>query len=165
MRIRKAQLPKDVLEMINLYRSKTLSEIKKIEARWACGIYKKHSLYPMRKSEGYEIYYVKLNELIESADFGEMMYKKLNPKKLLTGIYERDFRVVKILDCWSKGGYIDPPEICLNSLQQISFGDGRHRTIVAFHLGEKYIPVVVHSSLFDKISKVIQLKKTKNKTK
>ena len=161
MRIRKAQLSKEVLEMINRYRNKTLSEIRKIEARWSCGAYEKYSLYSMRKSEGYEIFYVELKELIESADFGEMMYEKLNPKKLFTDIYERDFRIVKILDQWSKKRYIDPPEICLNHLQKISFGDGRHRTIVAFHLGEKYIPVMVHSSLFDKLSKMIYLKETK----
>jgi hypothetical protein len=117
----------------------------------------------MREFEGCKIFYVELNKLIELADFGEMMYKKLNPKKLFTGIYERDFRVVKILDHWSKGGYIDPPEICLNHLQKISFGDGRHRTIVAFHLGEKYIPVMVHLSLVDKISKMVELKENKTR--
>lgn len=161
MRIKKAQLPKEVLEMINLYRDKKLTEIQKIKARWACGTYKKHSLYPVRKTEGYEIFYVDLKELIGSADFGEMMYEKLNPKKLFTGIYERDFRIVKVLDQWNKKGYIDPPEISVDHLQKIVFGDGRHRTITAFHLGEKEIPVVVHTSSLDKVSNLMRLRKNK----
>lgn len=160
MRIKKAQLPKEVLEMINLYRDKELAEIQKIKARWACGAYKKHAFYPIRKSEGYKIYYVELKGLIKLADFGEMIYKKLNPKKLFNGIYERDFRIVKVLDQWSKKGFIDPPELCLTHLGKLSFNDGRHRTIVAFHVGEERIPVVVHSSLVDKISRLISLSDT-----
>lgn len=146
--------------MIDLYRDKEITEIQKIKARWACGTNKKHALYPLRKSEGYKIYYVELNQLIRLADFGEMMYKKLNPKKLFTRIYERDFRIVKVLDRWNKKGYIDPPELCLTNLGKLSFNDGRHRTIAAFHVGEEKIPVVVHSSLVDKISQLVNLSDT-----
>lgn len=161
MRIKKAQLPKDVLEMINLYRDKTLTDLKKIKVRWACGSYKKYSRLPVLKSEGYEIFYVELDDLIKLADFGEMMYAKLNPKKLFTGIYERDFRVVKVLDHWNKNGYIDPPEISVDSSKKISFSDGRHRTVTAFHLGEKEIPVIVHRSSIDSVSSLISLRKNK----
>lgn len=157
MRIKKDQLPKDVLEIIDLYRGKKLIEIQKIKARWACGTHKKHSLYPVCKTEGYNIFYVDLRELIGSADFGEMMYEKLNPRKLFTRIYERDFRIAKVLDRWNKGGYIDPPELCLNHLGAISFNDGRHRAIAAFHLGEKRMPVAIHSSLVNRISQLINL--------
>ncbi len=157
MRIKKSQLPKEVLAMINLYKGKKSTEIRAIKARWACGAYKKYSLHPVLETEGCEVFYVNLGELIKSADFGEIMYEKLNPKKLFTNIYERDFRVVKVLDQWNKKGYIDPPELCLNYLGMISFGDGRHRTIAAFHLGEERIPVVVHASLVDKISQLINL--------
>lgn len=106
---------------------------------------------------GCRIFYVNINELVEKADFGEMINEKLNPQKLFTGVDERDFRVAKILERWDKGGPIDPPEICLDYRNQISFGDGRHRTIIAFQLGEKRIPVLVGWNSRKKIAEQIKL--------
>ena len=154
MRIRKAKLPKKILETINLYRDKKPAEIKKIKARWAFGVNRKRVFRP---SQGCCVFFVELKKLVGAADFGEMMFAPLNPRELFSGIDERDFRVAQVLAHWDKGGYIDPPEICLNRLGHVTFGDGRHRTIAAFHLGEKKIPVRVHRSLIKKVSTAINL--------
>ncbi len=162
MQINKPRLSQDVLEEINFYRNKNIQEIKKIKPQWACGT-NKNRLHDkgLSSAEGYKLYYVELAKLIEIADFGEMMYEKLNPQELFTGVDERDFRVAKALNHWSKNGYMDPPDICLNHLGEISFGDGRHRTLTAYHLGEGYIPVMVHQSLVKRISAIINISKVK----
>ena len=153
---RKAKLPKDILKKINAFRDKDIVEIRKIKVRWAYGVNRKYRKFPLR---GYRFFYVDLKYLIDSADFGEMMSIGLNPQKLFNGVDERDYRIAMLLDHWSKDGYIDPPEIGLNNSGRISFGDGRHRTITAFHLGEKEIPVVIHSSLVKRVSAVIKLER------
>lgn len=154
MRIRKAKLSPKILETINRYRDKKPTELKKIKARWACGVNRKRVFRP---SQGCRVFYVEPKNLVGAADFGEMMFAPLNPRELFSGIDERDFRVAQVLDHWSKNGYIDPPEIYLNHFGQVAFGDGRHRTIAAFHLGEKKIPVRVHRSLIKKVSTTINL--------
>jgi len=159
MHIRKAGLPKDILKKINLYRDKDLAEIKKIRVRWARGATRQ---YPRRSSD--RLLYVNLENLIKLADFGEMMYVPLNPRQLFTGVDERDFRVAMILDRWNKEGAIDPPELGLNHLGQISFGNGRHRTITAFHLGEEEIPVEIDLSHIEIIGKLIDLRNHKKKS-
>lgn len=158
MRIRKAQLPEEVLRMISLYRNKDLIDIKKIKAYWACGVNQEYAMYIPSNFEEYSVFYVNLKKLINLAEFGEMMHEKMNPQYLFTEIYERDFRIVKVLDRWNKKEYIDPPELGLDYQGKIIFHDGRHRTVVAFHIGEKEIPVMIHSSVIDKISQLIYLK-------
>jgi len=97
MRIKKAKLSSKILKTINLYRDKEPSEIRKIKVLWACGVNKKHLYRPL---QGCRVFYVELKKLIDSADFGEMMFVALNPRQLFTGIDERDFRVAQILDHW-----------------------------------------------------------------
>lgn len=152
MNLRKSGLPKDILAKINFYRDKDLSDIKKIKVRWARGSKRR---YPRQSSD--RLFYVSVNELIRSADFGEMMYVSLNPWQLFTGVDERDFRVAKILEHWDREGYIDPPEIRIDHRGKVTFGDGRHRTITAFHLGEEEIPVQVPLELVTKMSSLIKL--------
>ncbi len=152
MKIKRAKLPKKILSEIAIYREMDISKLSEIKVLWA--ISKKDMLYGMR---GRRLFYVDLNELVEKADFGEMMYKKLNPQRLFTGVDERDFRVAKILERWNKGDLIDPPEIFLDHKKQINFGDGRHRTIVAFQLGEKRIPVLVDWRARKNIAEQIKL--------
>lgn len=152
MKIKRAKLSKKILNEIAIYREMDTSRLSEIKVLWA--ISKKDMRYRMR---GNRLFYVDLNELIEKADFGEMMYKKLNPKKLFTGVDERDFRVAKILERWNKGGMIDPPEIFIDHKKQINFGDGRHRTIVAFQLGEKRIPILVDWRIRKKVAEQIKL--------
>jgi hypothetical protein len=138
MEIRRAKLPKKILDEIAVYRKMENSKLSKIKVCWATN--KKDMKYGMK---GCRMFYVNLKELVEKAYFGEMICEKLNPQRLFTGVDERDFRVAKILERWDKKGPIDPPEICLDYKGRINFGDGRHRTIVAFQLGEKIIPVLV----------------------
>jgi len=150
MHIRKAQLAHDVL---NTYRNKTLSEISSIKVLWACGINEKHSLNTGRHlSDGYQLFYVDIKELVNLSEFGEMGHARLNPHQLFSGIDGQDLRIARILDHWNKGGYIDPPEIYFSNSQKLGFSDGRHRTIAAFHLGVEKIPVIMHLSSIDKVS-------------
>ena len=161
MRIRKAKFPKKALALIGVYRRKELAELKGIKSKWACGKYRHKAIYHYRYAEGYRLFYVELKALIDSADFGEMGHAKLEPSKLFNGVNERDFRVVQVLDHWRNGGFIDPPEICLDRSQKITFGDGRHRTVTAFHIGKKEIPVFVHVTGVKGLSKLIKLRRAK----
>lgn len=152
MQLRKSGLPKDILNKINFYRDKDIGDLKKIKIRWARG---SNRQYPRQSLD--RLFYVDLNELVRSADFGEMMYLPLNPWQLFTGVNERDFRIAKILEHWSGEGHIDPPEICIDHKGRVVFGNGRHRTITAFHLGEEEIPIQVPLEMVTKISSLLKL--------
>lgn len=159
MIIRKAEFPEELKEFVNFYRNKKLYETNKIKARWACGENIKH-LFSISTSslQDYSIFFVKIRDLINGIDFGEMKGIALNPKVLFNGVDERDWRIAKILNHWEKCEYIDPPEICMDCYSQnIDFSDGRHRTIAAFHLGEEKIPVIIHYTLFKNISSILEL--------
>lgn len=158
MVLKKVKLSPQVFELINSYKSKTIDEIKKIQVQWACGINKKYRRYPIK---GTKLFYVELEKLIATVDFGEMGYQKLDPQRLFTGVEDRDFRIARALYHWDQNGYIDPPEIFPEHSQNITFADGRHRTIAAFHIGEKHIPVLVHRSVINKLLPHIELIKLK----
>ncbi|MCF6276713.1 MAG: hypothetical protein L3J07_02570 [Candidatus Magasanikbacteria bacterium] len=157
----KVKLSKEIINYIDSYKNKSLFEINKIIVKWAYGTNKKYlsKYYKLIGLKDYSIYLVNTKELINKADFGEMGHTKLKPDILFNGIDERDFRIAKLLEHWGDGGFIDPPEIFINNLPNISFNDGRHRTIVAFHLGEKEIPVIIHNTLIEKISSITKLNK------
>lgn len=160
MRIRKSKFPKKALALIKSYKEKEPVEIKKIQVKWACGKNRNKATRRYRYAGGYRLFYVNLKALVGSADFGEMGYSKLQPYKLFNGVNERDYRVVQALDHWSQDGFIDPPEIYPDR-QKVAFADGRHRTIAAYHLGKKEIPVYVHTEGIDEITNLIKLRRSR----
>jgi hypothetical protein len=158
MKLRKAELPKDLREFIDSYRNKKIAEIGKIKVRWAYGENNKYLRYISVVSlRDYFVFLVKTRELIDKADFGEVARAAMRPDLLFNNVDERDFRVAKILDHWNKKGYLDPPEISTDIFGRIIFHDGRHRAVVAFHLGEEKIPVLVHKTIVKKVSDVLNL--------
>ena len=146
-------------ELICSFNQMEREEIKKISVKWACGINKRFlTKSAPRSANGYRVFYIDLNQLIHLGNFGEMDGVELAPHHLFTGGEKRDYRVAKVLYHWSNDGYIDPPEIYpSNRSQKISFTDGRHRTIAAFHIGEKQIPVLIHKSFIQEMSRIITL--------
>lgn len=154
MKIRKVNF-KSVSKFIDTYRKMNSCELNMIKAKWAVGD-KRSKMF--NDPEGYSIFLVNIEELISKVDFGEMGFEKMNPSKLFTNVDISDFRIAKILEHWRNGGYVDPPALYLNSFNQLYISDGRHRTISAFHLGEKNIPVAVPCSLIEDVAKKINLK-------
>lgn len=157
MKIREIDSRK-TLAFIESYKKMTNSELKTVKVRWAFGDNKKRILSNL---EDYSFYSVDTKELIKKVDFGEMGLKKMNPYKLFTNVDASDYRIAKILKHWIGGGYIDPPILCFKSSNKFYIADGRHRTITAHHLGEKYIPVAIHKTFLKQISEIIYLKKIK----
>jgi hypothetical protein len=149
--------PEDV-EKVSYYKKMDLNEILKISAKWACGSNEKYlSNLGLHPTEFYSLFWVECKELINTIEFEELDGVNLNPKLLFNDINERDCRVVKVLDHWRNGGYIDPPVISINRLNKIWFADGRHRTIAAFHIGEEKIPIIFEKSKFKNISLTLSL--------
>jgi hypothetical protein len=52
-------------------------------------------------------------------------------------------KVAGVLAHWEAQRFMDPPEIWLDARRGIRIRSGRHRTLVAHHLGEQTIPVAV----------------------
>lgn len=56
-------------------------------------------------------------------------------------------------------GYMNPSEVGYNEYRKaIMFGDGRHRLVAAYQLGEEYAPVIVSNSEIPNITKLIRTK-------
>jgi hypothetical protein len=111
------------------------NELEKISARWAdldnLDRFYDADLHP---DNNIEIKYYPIVDIINKGDF-----KELNPFKLITD-HTNDMRYVHIIETWESGGYMDPPEAYSDGIKW-SFTNGRHRTIAAYHIGEKCIPI------------------------
>lgn len=166
MKLRNKKLPAEIIEFVDMYKGKKKNEIDKISIKWTCDndqnyLYNK----TLTTTGGYSIYWVETFELINKANFGEMGGHPLMPELLFNNIYERDWRVAKILDHCFNAKYLDPPDVNLDYSDKITFGDGRHRTIVAFHLGLEKIPIAIEQSMVNKISSILTLSEDKNDKK
>lgn len=150
------KFPKAALELIQKYKLKDEQDIHNIRAKWACGKHMKYSrIY--KHPTCYKLFYVEMRVLLELADFEEVGNAPVEPLKLFKDIPERDFRVAKVLDHWSKGEYIDPPEVYVH-FSKLVFSDGCHRTVAAFHIGEDVIPIYIHVSNVNSVLKRISRK-------
>lgn len=157
MNLRKAN-KSDITILLQTYKNKKTEDLKNIKIKWAVGLYKeKMSLSCQSYLDGYLFFYVKTDQLIYKANFGEMRYVPLQPEILFNGVNERDWRIAKILDYCNDNLYLDPPIISVDKYGKLSFDDGRHRTIVAFNLGKKKIPVAIHLDHVKEIEKIIDL--------
>ena len=130
--------------LTNKYRSLTHSELLNIKPRWAfkdnIDKISNHNLDPYFNS--YEIVSFKTKNIVTRVNFLE-----LDPKVLFTRDDASDYRVAKILDDWQNMKFIDPPTLSISLEGQLTFSDGRHRTIVAYHLKELEMPIAFHKSL------------------
>lgn len=152
MKLHKAN-SKQYLHTISIYKNKNIKEIRSIKIRWAHGSNKEHYFEYL---ENHSVFMVKTKELINKIDFGEMGFKKLNPHVLFNGTIVSDGRIAKALEHWEKNNFMDPPILALKS-SNLYIVNGRHRTIVAFHLGEKTIPVAIPNDQINEIGQILNL--------
>lgn len=145
-------------KLIETYRKMDSFELSKIKVKWAI---RENSKYMRGDFEDYSFFIVNLYELIAKVNFGEMDFCRMDPNKLFTESINSNYRIARCLDHWRNSKYIDPPRISLDSLDSVSISDGRHRTITAFQLGEKEIPVAIPNCLIDLINSKIDLKNLK----
>ena len=64
-------------------------------------------------------------------------------------------RVVKAIEHFKSGGYMNPSMISLG-YRGIDFTDGRHRLVAAYRLGEKTAPVIVPKEQADEIVELLK---------
>lgn len=149
------EFPPDFRELIRQYSLITREQLKLIRPKWAFGADIDHmqdgSLHPLFGN--YTIFLVDVNELISKVDF-----ISLNPSHLFSGDEASDSRVAKIIDDWTNGRFIDPPTLSTHTDGTLSLSDGRHRSIVAYHIGVKTIPVAIHNTMIEYFSKKIGLR-------
>ncbi|WP_339869371.1 hypothetical protein [uncultured Algoriphagus sp.] len=129
--------------------------IQNINPVWATGKFMDQNMMNRLEPNGsYAHIQVSTIGLIEEVDFGE-----LNPKILFSGDMASDMRFVTTLDRWEGGLPVDPPELGIdinNGKINFKVSDGRHRAILAFHLGEDCIPVYVHKSNIEHIKILVK---------
>lgn len=82
------------------------------------------------------IYNADIIKLIEVTNLG----KSFDLNNIFKDDVRSNSRILNILERWNRKLYVDPPTIIRNNDSYI-FKDGRHRTIAAYHLQIKTIPV------------------------
>jgi len=141
---------------IKFYKEKTDEQLKSITPLWAYGEHIDHLLNSTlnHKNKEHQIFLVNTKELIKVSEFNEV-----NTSVLFTGEMLNDGRVATILYRWDTKKFIDPP--CVGLLnrykEKLCFSDGRHRTKTTYLLGHNQIPIAIHQTEIDDISKIIQL--------
>jgi hypothetical protein len=138
------------------YKAKTLVQLQSIIPKWAYAN-DSDNIFDMRlhpKTEEYLIFLVYTRGLIEISEFHEV-----NSDILFTGNILNDGRVATILHRWDNNQFIDPPTvgILIANKSKLSFSDGRHRTKTTYLLGHEQIPIAIHKSDIDSISKMLKL--------
>ena len=136
--------------LINIYKKLTKKELLEIKPKWAFG----EDLFADFDEDIFA--WVNTKELIEKMEFGAMG-GDIDPYVLFSDRENGNQRITKILDRWKNRTLVDPPSIHSDRLGKITFGDGRHRLITAFHLGAKRVPVAIHKSNRETISKFLDL--------
>ncbi|MGP8216341.1 MAG: hypothetical protein ACLQQ4_12300 [Bacteroidia bacterium] len=138
------------------YKERTLTQLQSIIPKWA---YAKDSdnIFDIRlrpKTGEYLMFLVDTKELIKTSELHEV-----NTEILFTGNRLNDGRVAMILHRWDNNQFIDPPtvEIFDSNKSKIGFSDGRHRSKTSYLLGHIQIPIAIHKSQIDSISKMLRL--------
>jgi hypothetical protein len=132
------------------------SDLKKIKPIWATGPLLNFNMMnrPDKHNKRKHVY-VKIIDLIEKVDFGE-----LNPTILFTGKAHSISRYITTLDRWENGLSVDPPDLQIffnSGRKQLKIADGRHRTILSFHVGALCIPVCVNRFDIEYLSDMVEL--------
>jgi hypothetical protein len=116
-------------------------EVIKIKPLWAIGKNVKYLLDKTLdpKNGRFVFKMVKTERLVKCSDFYE-----IDMNSLYTGDETNDYRVSRILDCWGKGKYLDPPTIYIDrNTNKVVYNDGRHRVKVSYLLKIEKIPVAL----------------------
>ena len=143
-------------EQLKLYQQKVLTELQKIQPKWAYGkeadSLLDFSQHPI--NESYSIFLVDTSELIQKTEF-----IGFDAQVLFTGDLASDSRIATTLSQWENNGFVDPPTIILSDLtrDRLSIADGRHRTKLTYHLGHKEIPIAIQNNLIERVSQIINL--------
>jgi hypothetical protein len=144
----------ELIENLNPFKNGQSQHLKLVKAKWAYGI-NINELYNKTINPAIsdcEIYFVKTKELIRKSDF-----LKVTSQTLFDRNETSMKRMSEILERWKKELFIDPPTIypCPFDNTRVAFEDGRHRTIVAYHLNELVIPVAVDNTHFYKVKSLL----------
>ena len=143
-------------DQLNIYKQRSIEELKKVEPKWACGKYVNKlydgELHPKRNE--YTIFLVKTSEIISNAEFAEV-----DINALFTGNSKNDFRITRLLYRWENNFFVDPPTLGLCSYEnkKLSFSDGRHRTKLSYLLGYQKIPIAIANDKIQEFRSYIQL--------
>jgi hypothetical protein len=146
-----------LLLLIDAFSKRSIDDLSAIKPIWACGkdirrLYNQ-TLHP--NAGEYSIQYVFVEEIVNFSDF-----MGINPFQLFGNGELSDYRVAKIIAQWEGKKHIDPPIIyncCSNNGKKLAFLDGRHRTVVAFHLKVKQMPVALKLTDRPAIQNIIKL--------
>ena len=158
MELRKANSA-DFEARIKFYKSKSDEQLKLIVPLWAYGENIHHlldsTLNP--KDKEHEIFLVDIKELMSISELSEV-----NTSFLFTGEMLNDGRVATILYRWDNKKFIDPSSVGLLNRykEKLCFSDGRHRAKTTYLLGHIQMPIAIHKTEIDNISKMIQLIRT-----
>jgi len=147
---------KELKQIINHYQRAPLAILERIKVQWACGEFSKHH---SRDIDGYDVYWTDTKELVEQVAFGNMDRGEINYKKLFGNGPTSDQRIALTLHHWENGQYMDLPELGGINFGKLTIGDGRHRTIAAYHLGEKQMPIAIPKELTKDVQILIHLRK------
>lgn len=99
----------------------------------------------------YKIFYVRTIDIVHRVNF-----LGLNPKALDLSDESNKDSYLHIINSWKNGRFIDNPTLTLTQ-NELRFSDGRHRTILAYHLGETALPVLIHETMIDDINRKVEI--------
>lgn len=115
------------------YRSISISKLKPL---WACYSNFDKCIQPPQKE--YIVHNTNIIALIDETN----LEKYFNLNNILNGDAKSNSRILNILERWNRKLYIDPPIIMRNN-NFYQFRNGRHRTIAAYYLKVKTIPIFI----------------------
>lgn len=144
-----------MFDKLELYRSKSLEELKLITPKWAYGKNKAKILDLVLKGRGkeYKVFIVKTSALIDNSRFSDVILDSL-----YTGVEKNDMRITRILSHWDNNEYVDPPTIYYaesNLHNVIFYRDGQHRAKLAYFLGVENIPIGIHNSDITRVKNIL----------
>lgn len=142
--------------LLEIYKSKSLKELKLINPKWAYGTNYREVIDPALKGKDkqYVVHMVKTALLIEKSSFADVEIDSL-----YNGYEKNDIRITKILSRWENNEFVDPPTIYLTSARDsnVSYRDGQHRAKLSYFLGFETIPVGIHKSDIIRIKTIIDI--------
>lgn len=107
------------------------------------------------KSPDYTLIWANIEDLFKHTE----SFQKLDINDPRGGENSIGDRVSMAKEFWAKGGHMNPALIAWNDYyNKINFGDGRHRLVAAYQLGEKWAPVVVDNESLPKITELVRTK-------
>lgn len=107
-----------------------------LEPLWACnGNLNQRISY----SNGFHEKMVDIMALVNATNLD----KRFNLNEIFENDYRSNCRILNILERWNRKLYVDPPLIIQNKNGIYYYRDGQHRTIAAYYLKAKSIPILL----------------------